>query len=278
MAEANGTQACAHCGGAIALRINKTTGEASKARRRYCSDACKGKAREARRPARARLSGSRATRDADCLVCGKGFSSYHSTGAPGGWTRCCSMACSRIARRIRDGSIAKRMKVSASVYRRACDACGARFSTTNPQRRNCKASCSAEWRPAIRECAGCGCDFTQELKWQQRCSLSCKSEAERAAKRRAKAKRRAVERGMEADDIDPISVFNRDGWRCHLCGVKTVQRLRGSCEPLAPELDHVVSLADGGTHTWGNVACACRKCNHQKGAKSAGQIGLPFAA
>lgn len=89
-----------------------------------------------------------------------------------------------------------------------------------------------------------------------------------------KAKRRASVRGVRSDNIDPIKVFERDRWKCHICGVKTLKSLRGSYEPKAPELEHIVSLSQGGSHTWGNVACSCRKCNGEKGSKSFGQLGL----
>ena len=70
----------------------------------------------------------------------------------------------------------------------------------------------------------------------------------------------------------------RVAWNCQCCGKETPERLRGTTSARAPELDHIITLADGGAHTWGNVACACRNCNIVKGARSAGQIGLPFAA
>jgi 5-methylcytosine-specific restriction endonuclease McrA len=73
-------------------------------------------------------------------------------------------------------------------------------------------------------------------------------------------------------------VFERDKWKCHICGMKTMPALRGSNEDSAPELDHIVSLADGGSHTWANLACACRQCNGRKGAASFGQLHLDIAA
>lgn len=133
---------------------------------------------------------------------------------------------------------------------------------------------------------GCGTILPGYMARSRSCQ-PCRREARRkfkrtekgqALRRAHKAKRRAVERGLEADRIDPIKVFERDGWRCHLCGCKTPKRLRGTCELSAPELDHVVPLALGGTHTWGNVACACRKCNGEKGANPLGQLLLSIAA
>jgi hypothetical protein len=61
-------------------------------------------------------------------------------------------------------------------------------------------------------------------------------------------------------------VFNRDGWRCHLCGITTFEAKRGTFHPRAPELDHLVPISRGGAHAYANVACACRRCNRTKRA------------
>lgn len=139
----------------------------------------------------------------------------------------------------------------------------------------------------LRPCTACG---TRTIGYgeRKRICASCKQEkirqyrktapSRKAHKRIYKARRRAIERGLHADQIDPIKVFERDGWRCHLCGCKTPRHLRGTCEPNAPEMDHVIPLAAGGTHTWGNVKCSCRRCNGSKAAKPFGQLGLEIAA
>ncbi len=74
--------------------------------------------------------------------------------------------------------------------------------------------------------------------------------------------------------ITPARVFDRDAWRCQLCGRKTPRALRGKHLPTSPELDHIVPLAAGGGHTWDNVQCACHECNAKKGAKPQGQLRL----
>jgi 5-methylcytosine-specific restriction endonuclease McrA len=89
-----------------------------------------------------------------------------------------------------------------------------------------------------------------------------------------KAKRRAIERGVFADNIDLIKVFETAKWKCHICGCNTPKELRGSYKDNAPELDHIITLAEGGTHAYTNVNCSCRKCNQAKGSRSYGQIKL----
>ena len=121
-------------------------------------------------------------------------------------------------------------------------------------------------------------DACQSLYIRERKAQYKKTESYRSAKRAAKSKRRALIRGAsDGQPIDPIKVFERDKWLCHICGNKTIKSKRGTIHDRAPELEHIISLADGGTHTWGNVACSCRKCNGLKGAESFGQVGFNFA-
>jgi hypothetical protein len=132
-----------------------------------------------------------------------------------------------------------------------------------------------------RPCKTCGALTIGNMERPRTCA-TCKRAKVKAArkkhKRAEKAKRRARERGATADRIDPLKVFARDKWTCHLCGCKTPAKLRGTYEPNAPELDHIIPLAAGGAHTWSNVACCCRKCNGAKSDRPLGQLKLPIAA
>jgi 5-methylcytosine-specific restriction endonuclease McrA len=76
---------------------------------------------------------------------------------------------------------------------------------------------------------------------------------------RRAARRRAMKRLAPSESIDYETVFERDEGLCGLCG-----------EPVSPDgwhLDHVVPLARGGSHTYGNVQVAHPRCNLSKGAK-----------
>lgn len=119
-----------------------------------------------------------------------------------------------------------------------------------------------------RGCTKCGTPVIGVLNWRRTCR-ECKADARRRQVRIAKAARKARIKGRRREAIDPIAVFERDGWRCYLCGDETPRFLRGTHEPSAPELEHKVAIANGGTHTWDNVACACRSCNQAKGARLA---------
>lgn len=56
-------------------------------------------------------------------------------------------------------------------------------------------------------------------------------------------------------------ILARDGFRCQLCGA-TAQ------DGAQLEVDHRVSVADGGKATDDNLWTLCRPCNRGKGAKS----------
>lgn len=128
---------------------------------------------------------------------------------------------------------------------------------------------------AERCCAVCGDSLG--LRRKKYCSAKCynKSEVTQAVRRRSAAAHRGAKRGAHSERIDPLVVFEAAGWRCQICSRKTPASLRGTVKKQAPELDHVVPLSKGGTHTWGNVQCACRECNRWKSNKIvAGQMGL----
>lgn len=98
--------------------------------------------------------------------------------------------------------------------------------------------------------------------------------ARRAESKIRKHAHRALVRGAAAEKIDPLEIFNRDGWRCGLCGRSTPKSKRGTYDTSAPELDHIIPISAGGAHVRSNVQCSCRGCNMTKHAKPLGQLRL----
>lgn len=61
---------------------------------------------------------------------------------------------------------------------------------------------------------------------------------------------------------------------CPLCHVTLIDTPR---HPTSKELDHIIPLCIGGTHTIGNVRIICRLCNQRRprdGSDVVGQVSL----
>lgn len=217
---------------------------------------------------------NRRTDEAECELCGKPFKQNRFN------KRFCGYSCSNNRRKYKPDTA-----IEIEAIKRIAKARKKKIRRIASLHRMIESS-----RQVVCNCSVCGSEFNRRIGFLRYCSDECRAtgykavrkrkmhtEKGRATRRRAKAKRRAIERGANgAESIDPIAVFERDKWRCHICGVKTDRRLRGTSAALAPELDHIVTIAEGGSHTYGNVACSCRSCNHAKGSGSLGQIGFGF--
>lgn len=218
---------CLHCG-----REFRTRPPTARAPRHYCSNDCRHQARFALQ--RKRGAEARTRRQAEkearligtCTVCGVRF-----RGSKTGQL-CCSRECNNIRgddiRRIREGS----------DVRRICKDCGAEIP--------CRKRGDGPGNRTAR-CAPCNKRYYQEVQ------------------KKHEAARRARKRGASAEVFNPLDVFERDSWRCQLCGCKTPKRLRGT---------HNVPLAKGGDHTRQNCQCACRRCNQDKSDRIMGQLRL----
>ena len=84
-------------------------------------------------------------------------------------------------------------------------------------------------------------------------------------KRGGSPRSRAKKAGVHLERFNPIDVLHRDGWTCQMCGISTPRELRGTTDPAAPEVDHIIPLARKGPHTMDNCQCLCRACNSAKG-------------
>jgi len=163
-------------------------------------------------------------------------------------------------------------------YSGNCEICGQAFKSSMPFTKYCSTKCrvhagnSKKPKPgpwtrhrSTRPCKACAVEFLMKHPKHCFCSHRCQRAFHWERRRHLKA------RGTY---INPIDVFERDGWRCQICGCKTPRKWRGTTNKRAPEVEHIVALSCGGTHTWGNVQCACRRCNALKGTATYGQINL----
>jgi len=192
-----------------------------------------------------------------CQHCGNMFTPKESNR-----TKYCSRQCAytpRLGRwggRANDLGIVKVSPSPAPRHGRArhCRICGQQF--IRAVNRSKKAVCAQVCAPA--------CARIDRKQKRQQLSHTPHGRARKAASRAFR--KSALGQG---ETFDPYEVFARDGWSCQRCGRQTPERLRGSHDSAAPELDHVVPLARGGLHTRDNTQTLCRKCNIQKGARAA---------
>lgn len=94
------------------------------------------------------------------------------------------------------------------------------------------------------------------------------------ARYRGKAMGRRYASEKAGDDITWGELGERDKWRCHICGDRVLKRAGKAKQPRGATVDHLIPIADGGTHTWDNVALAHRSCNTSRGAGGIAQLRL----
>lgn len=134
------------------------------------------------------------------------------------------------------------------------------------------------YAPTFAECSGCGrryVFFPSNARYGRKkagsyCSPRCARKANRNCHNISSRLRRHGLADAPRDTITLDALIERDGCTCYLCGRKTDREdhylSRGwfTIGDSYPTIDHVVPLAKGGTHTWGNVRLACRLCNSRK--------------
>lgn len=169
-----------------------------------------------------------------------------------------------------------------------CECCGKEYKTQNGNvQKYCSVVCTGKINKNKRNvytCKKCGKEFYRPKRVVDSCifcSRECAGNGEIGKaktiyrKRATNARNRAKAYGVEFENIDVTSVFERDFWRCQICGKKTPEKNRGTKKANAPELDHRTPLSIGGSHTYDNVQCSCRKCNNKKSNKNSfGRIPL----
>ena len=274
---------CSRCGGGFALKRAAGRPEI------YCSQDCRSAAtRQKQKQARRRPSLGGPSNDvANCVTCGAEFSYFRKRKR----RRFCSKKCkAKYVRRHLSDRIKRSLKrLRAKAYRdwrrvfeHRCVQCGAEFKSRQNDAKCCSQKCTREYQRQLgleqtksvtiwRDCLGCGRKFRPyrsgraSLRAKQLyCGKDCKDGKSAVPAKGPKYRARS--------SVDPIAVFERDEWICHLCGGLAPKRLRGTTDDLAPERDHVISIADGGADTYENSACSHRKCNRLKGARSGRQL------
>lgn len=108
-------------------------------------------------------------------------------------------------------------------------------------------------------CAVCAHPFVSP-HFGKTCGPDCAEIKHRADQSEAKHRRRARERRAFVAPVNRHAIYRRDNWKCWLCQ-EPCDRNADPQSDRAPSLDHIIPLANGGTHEPGNVQTAHRLCN-----------------
>lgn len=221
------------------------------ANRTYCSQQCSSRAYHERRKAEGR-SLNRTMHERICVQCGKTWSTVKRTAT------LCSQGCIAAARfgpeREPSGpAMTERMRRARRRQRSAARGTSGKGTV---------------WTEG--PCRRCGTRFlskTSALTTAAYCSSRCRH-GDIGDRRRARLKCNPVQ------VVRRSKIFDRDGYRCHICGKKT-DRTKRAPHPRAPTLDHLIPIALGGEHAPANVATAHFLCNSTKSSHGAGdQLAL----
>lgn len=154
-----------------------------------------------------------------------------------------------------------------------CEVCG--IACKDGASRFCSFTCNKAWR-GERQCR-CGITVCNATAFgpPPLCE-ECRRRSRRLQKRMYGCYRRRCRTygGRYNPTVKPRDVFERDGWRCHVCKRKT-HKVFSVHDPRSATIDHhPIPLSKGGDHDWHNVRCCCFECNSLKGAKWDGQRRL----
>lgn len=275
MTEANYTAIAPQCACGNAITRLLKSGKPAK----HCTQACRQRAYDQRR--RPPLTPKQPPKyGRHCKQCGRGYT-YRPAGKDKGRENERGLFCSNACRMVDSAVSRLSANPSCKVFAGHCLGCGSAF-VSRRERAYCGELCwpksvAVSVAPSTKQCRRCGATYKPSYtggRISEFCGATCRDLVATATKRVEKARRKAVLAGATVERVDPFVVFERDKWRCQLCGIKTPKTKRGTYKDDAPELDHIQPLSKGGEHSYRNTQCSCRKCNGAKSDAPLGQLLL----
>lgn len=129
--------------------------------------------------------------------------------------------------------------------------------------------CKFHYRRSTRHCANqCGAPAPYKRLLCEPCRVTLR----RFSKQHNKDLRRASSLGIEAERVLRLNVYARDNWTCGICTEGIDQELTYP-HPMSVSLDHIKPLSRGGEHTESNAQASHLVCNMRKGAKVSELVG-----
>lgn len=113
--------------------------------------------------------------------------------------------------------------------------------------------------------AKCQRRWANDNREQVRASISRCSKNNKSRRRRNAAKRRALKANSPVvQNIDLELLYDVFNGCCYLCGYEVEQD--------EWDLEHIVPLSKGGSHSYSNLAVSCPPCNSKKGPKQLWEV------
>lgn len=248
---------CVSCGSLFTPRVGG--GKPQK----HCSHKCLDRVQHATRRRERRLS----TQRLKCAECDQ-LIVHSNIGRP---RKFCSDACKRRA------TTRKRNRSLLSIRQtdvRACQECGQQFQASRRDNVFCSPRCAKRaaylrvkmgqgGKGQLHQCPTCGGAFTASTNKHRFCSERCRN------RHFGLLRSRSVGKPSTATYTDR-EIFERDGWRCHLCK-KPVRQDVPRTHDEGATIDHLIPRSLGGEDEPANVATAHWKCNRDKGARAVGE-------
>ena len=142
----------------------------------------------------------------------------------------------------------------------------------------CSSRCGANYHrdSSSHTCGVVNCD--RPVRARDMCSMHYRRWSRQVGREKPEAwsqeryerwkKRQDQKHATQVQPIRNVDVFERDGWRCGICD-DLIDRSLVWPDPMCATLDHIIPLSEDGTHTLDNVRAAHARCNIQKGASLA---------
>lgn len=254
---------CEQCGSEF------TPDHRKKARQRFCSYKCSNDWWHANRIEYVFI----------CKQCGKEYTKRRTD-----TSTFCSRECAFIWKH--NESIIREQEEDKQKHSGICIVCGREFKRDHASTTICSRECNLKRNnekyfayahkkkgSPIYLCRYCGKPFTAHYGDKRRRYCSDECDLRHNGRIGAHIRRARMVGNGPIEIVDHVVVFNRDGWVCGICG-KKVNRDRIYPDPKSPSLDHIIPIANGGSHTYQNVQLAHLRCNIMKGAHGGKQTRL----
>lgn len=197
-------------------------------------------------------SGRHKSRTTPCAWCGTPVTNMGGGGRKYGST--CSLACRG---HVQGVSVRGEAKATGSAVELYAEPARPRPTDNRPRPRR-----GTRKRWFAGTCRVCSRTFVAALPGAT-CSAECTDTWARASRQEHKHRRRARERAAYVAPVNRYAIYDRDDWTCWLCHLP-IDRHADAQSDMAPSLDHMIPLANGGTHEPGNTRTAHRGCNARR--------------